>query len=1529
MVAFDHPDSKECLRKECFGNKLNGGSYYCIGLILLFSFLCLVQVQSVLAEEHGCYGFQPNNNCGANSVNSPVRCYPMVTSLEPRLERMWDSANSRFATFCINVAGTGFQQGNEKFQIAVSYTVGHGFTTQSVGSCIWKDLSTANSCVECSRECIYLTKVIPAPPHNIVKFWAEAQQWGISVPTCACETDTIFITVPTSGSVSDTMPEPLPLPVERGPIACQATIGDPINLSNGNMYFERLDVPVWSDKGASIAFGRFYNSYTDDSSSSLWKNWRHSFEYSLSYDTTSGNYTLLEPTGRSVQFTKHLLNSSEPQVVNYTSPYGTHYRIRVAQPNDSITIVLEDDTKLFIQGLGKIDSLQDLAGNKMRFYYTTGLLDSTVNSSGRRLSFSYSSGRMTCVRSFANDTLAKFEYYPTVNLLKKVTYPDASWEEYTYDTIAANNRKITSISSSNSFTRRYTYDSSGRANQYTRGNGYDRSTMSWSVTQTTCPDSITTEASSPTGTRRHTSFWSPAYSRRDVTVRADSSCAQCGVKYEYNAGGLIEAVADANGVIDSALYDHRGNRLYAVAGGNTSLAQRTYFTFDSSFNRPTRVMIPSIAKSNDSTKLKYTYDALGNVTQMIERGYRTSTASDSFSYTSTFTYNASGQMTKSDGPRTDVVDTVKFVYHGNGDLRYEIQPNTDTTEFGERDILGRRTWVKTSSGDTTKYTFDSRGRLTKVKTIAATSDSVVFSYDVDGKLLSTTSPTGNASTFRYSAAGYLDSVKNALGEYMAYTYDSVGNPLTEKIYKNSSTLRKQESFTYNNKSELTKRTGLYGDSAKFTYSAVGMLESLKDGLDKNTRFKYDSLRRVIEQVQPLGSDSIVTKYFYDTRNNITKVTDPGTNNYVYRYDDKNRLIFDSSIITGVTRYGYDPADNLIWKKNALNDSIVYKYDALNRLTKICYPDSSTNGNIIYVYDGTQFSYGKGRLYSDSTKSCRTRYRYDAKGRLYQELRVFPNDTSTIYTTTYGYDKNDNLTKLTYPSGRVVEYTYDAADQVTKIRDSISGSWKTLVDTIKYTPFGRPESWRLGNGVKVNVGVDSSYRVDSIATASPDTSLFRFGYSYTLANNISQVTDRRVSNNTKSYTYDDIYRLTRVISLDAPDDTITYSYHKNGNRDKVIEYGSPRDTLIYQYSGNKVTNITDIALAFTYDATGNVTREIEGIANETPPPFEGLMAMGPEGPQIDTILYAYNDAGRLITITGDGTTITMGYDAWHRRIKKSYGGAHIYFIPALDGQQADYVYLNGTAIARLGNSSQGNREYYITDQLGTPHVLADSAKTVRWKSRSYPFGVIYNEVTSTTNYVRFPGQWKDSESRLTYNWHRYYNPRIGRYYQADPINLLGGINLYAYVDNNPVMGFDLLGLKNFSCEETEKIIAEAGIQSLWDAFFNHIGNERYDFKANQKFDTFNVGGVVMKADEFGNYLAGYVGVKAGGVGGELGVRLGGIFYDFWDDFTQRRGRDFLDVRKSTFDFDSDSWDRINAGRNRALNEANGHEVCGCP
>ena len=65
---------------------------------------------------------------------------------------------------------------------------------------------------------------------------------------------------------------------------------------------------------------------------------------------------------------------------------------------------------------------------------------------------------------------------------------------------------------------------------------------------------------------------------------------------------------------------------------------------------------------------------------------------------------------------------------------------------------------------------------------------------------------------------------------------------------------------------------------------------------------------------------------------------------------------------------------------------------------------------------------------------------------------------------------------------------------------------------------------------------------------------------------------------------------------------------------------------------------------------------------------------------------------------------------------------------------------------------------------------------------------------SSDLLRFPGQYFDEETDLHYNWNRYYDPESGRYSQTDLIGFEGGdVNLYRYVNNNPINLIDTDGL----------------------------------------------------------------------------------------------------------------------------------------
>jgi len=113
---------------------------------------------------------------------------------------------------------------------------------------------------------------------------------------------------------------------------------------------------------------------------------------------------------------------------------------------------------------------------------------------------------------------------------------------------------------------------------------------------------------------------------------------------------------------------------------------------------------------------------------------------------------------------------------------------------------------------------------------------------------------------------------------------------------------------------------------------------------------------------------------------------------------------------------------------------------------------------------------------------------------------------------------------------------------------------------------------------------------------------------------------------------------------------------------------------------------------------------------------------------------------------------------------------------------------------LPDATAGPAVYYFhNDHLGTPRVVTDRLRDVRWRADYTPFGETIMHTEQIEMPLRMPGQYYDSESGLHYNYYRDYDPGLGRYIQSDPIGLLGGLNTYVYARNDPLSRIDPFGL----------------------------------------------------------------------------------------------------------------------------------------
>ncbi|WP_422491637.1 phospholipase effector Tle1 domain-containing protein, partial [Endozoicomonas sp. ALE010] len=138
---------------------------------------------------------------------------------------------------------------------------------------------------------------------------------------------------------------------------------------------------------------------------------------------------------------------------------------------------------------------------------------------------------------------------------------------------------------------------------------------------------------------------------------------------------------------------------------------------------------------------------------------------------------------------------------------------------------------------------------------------------------------------------------------------------------------------------------------------------------------------------------------------------------------------------------------------------------------------------------------------------------------------------------------------------------------------------------------------------------------------------------------------------------------------------------------------------------------------------------------------------------------------------------------------------------------NYLWLNRVPVAMADDSKGQQITYLHTDHLNTPRKATNDQQTIVWQWNSDAFGMgLANQDPDgdgkeTEINLRFAGQYYDHESGLFYNYHRYYDPETGRYSQSDPIGLRGGINTYAYVNSNPLVSTDPLGLFLFAFDGT--------------------------------------------------------------------------------------------------------------------------------
>ena len=113
----------------------------------------------------------------------------------------------------------------------------------------------------------------------------------------------------------------------------------------------------------------------------------------------------------------------------------------------------------------------------------------------------------------------------------------------------------------------------------------------------------------------------------------------------------------------------------------------------------------------------------------------------------------------------------------------------------------------------------------------------------------------------------------------------------------------------------------------------------------------------------------------------------------------------------------------------------------------------------------------------------------------------------------------------------------------------------------------------------------------------------------------------------------------------------------------------------------------------------------------------------------------------------------------------------------------------------GKITNGKHYSIITDHLGTPIEAYNQEGELIWEREQDLYGNS-RQGFAKENFrcpFKYQGQYYDPEIELCYNRFRYYYPDTGRYISEDPIKLLGGFNVFAYVSDTNAW-LDVLGLE---------------------------------------------------------------------------------------------------------------------------------------
>jgi len=855
-------------------------------------------------------------------------------------------------------------------------------------------------------------------------------------------------------------------------------------------------------------------------------------------------------------------------------------------------------------------------------------------------------------------------------------------------------------------------------------------------------------------------------------------------------GSNLTSITDAVGRAISLNYDAQGR----VTQAKDPLGRLTQYTYDASgmlaavtdplgnvtrYGYDTNGQLITVTDPRGNVAKRITYDSAGKVTdqQFADNGVT------HYSYTLSGQFITAVTITDSLGR----VQTKRFNAAG-----YVIE---ESDALGQKSSIDRAIGTNLPTSTTgpcgcpeATRQFDERGNITALTDRSGQTTRMEFE-PVFNQVTKLTDPLGRMTTFGYDALGNLTSITNALNQTTTFSYDGFG-----QLTSTTDALGHTRRLEYDTQGNVTAQVDALNNRVTLEYDGMGRLTAVVDPLGRRMSQSYDELGRLTTVTDPAGA---ITTFTYDANSNRTGVKDPLGNQWAYAYDAKNRLTSQTDPIKRVVRIAYDTEDEIFQITSPSGRTALYTYDQRGQQATMSDP---LGGIIRYTYDNR----GNLTTLSDQRGNTTT-FTYDALFRLagwrdplgrFTAYEYDAVDNLTVVTDRLGrrvtanYDELNRPQSVSYPDA-ILTSTYDPAGRRTRVDDTQSGSitWgydnanRLLTETTSagtitygYNAASQRTSMTAADRTPVTYGYDTAGRLQTITQGSE---VFTYGYD-TLSRRASL---QRPNGVTTAYTYDEVSRLTRLThTKGAALEDFQYTYTADDEIATITSLASAplvpqTKTVSSADADNHIAQFG--AASFAFDNKGQTSTKTDGT--------------GATG-------YQWDARGRLTQVTlPNSQTVSYSYDPLGRRKSRTVGGVTTTFLydgaeVVLDrvGASTTVDYLNGAGVdEKLRQISTGSSNlYFLHDHLSSTAALTDSLGGVVERQQYEAFGA---SVGSTLTRYGYTGRELDATTGLLYYRARWYDPQQGRFITEDPIGFRGGLNLYAYADNNPVIQIDPTGL----------------------------------------------------------------------------------------------------------------------------------------